>query len=188
MTEQESKFKIITTTITTITAVVAVTIGGIQLENFKIQLQEDAKRRAEERTLQLAVTYLTNPHLIEIARNIKNGAIKQDVNGKTLFDYSSLESNSGIKSDVFNLLNYFNLISNGIRNGVYSESIARDNFERLFIKSVQIFILGESGKMDCSEWKAGSKLASEKTFPDLVFIYNKWLPEFKKEQDKNPCN
>jgi hypothetical protein len=188
MAENDIWFKRITTCIGTLTAVIAVVIGGRQLDNFNRQLAADRNQRTLERTLQVVQTYLTNSYYVTEGKDIReNTRISGGpLQSGTIYDYSILAGNTVLMDEAFDILNFLEMVATGVQQQVYDENIVRDHFDKVVHKAVIAFLRGEDGVIDDSRWKgAGKKLWSESAFPNLRWLYSKWFGEPNNPHFKN---
>ncbi|HEY1083807.1 MAG TPA: DUF4760 domain-containing protein [Prosthecobacter sp.] len=173
MPEQETPFKVITTSITTLTAIIAVAIGGWQLSNFGYQLSADRHQRTVERSLQVIQTYITNTYYVAATNDIRDKALKVDGH----YDYRLAAADPIVKRRIFDVLNYLEMAATGVRQQVYDEDIIKDHFYRQIRKYVEAHIKGLNGTMDGSDWISAGQLSPEGTFPNLTWLYDRWHPK-----------
>jgi hypothetical protein len=169
MAEQETIFKRIATTITTVTAVMAVFISGWQASNLHRQHQIDGDQTKRQRTHELAIAYLNNSHLADAESRIRERTLKQGIS-----DYTSAQTDGALRNDILEILNYLETIATGTQEGFYSEQILQGHFKAMVLKAVRAFIEGESGEVDGEKWISAGSLWPESTFPNLVKLYKSW--------------
>jgi hypothetical protein len=162
----------------TAVATIAIALGAwVQLPLVAAQVRElarqldlsrEAENNAEHRareweTLKICQKYDFDPVLDRVAQNIRR---RSQVDGAK--DYSK-----AVPEDLVCVLNYLDGIALGIDQGLYIETIVKEQMERIFKVHVDDFLL--------------SGLADRASFPSLLALHARWFaPQATPSSYKRP--
>jgi len=125
----------------------------------RITVAEEARRR--EATLEAVRRFESDPEVRDAVRHIW----KKSDQGT---DYALLTDED--RFHIITLLNYFDGIASGLKQGVLDEQVAKDYLQGIIHKIVKGLLRGESGH----NWKAGTPIVEPEGFENLLALQARW--------------
>jgi hypothetical protein len=125
----------------------------------RITIADEARRR--EATLEAVRRFESDPEVREALRRIWHKT-EQATNFAMLTEKD--------RFDIITLLNYFDGIASGLKQGVLDEQVAKDYLRGIIHKIVKGLLRGESGPT----WKAATPIVEPEGFENLLALQARW--------------
>ena len=147
--------------VSAVATIALVIIAARQLREIARQIRIQGERERKWATVRACDRYSSDPLLYEVSRRVWEAS----VNGT---DYSNTDRVD--KHDVIVLMNYFEVLAIGVKQGLYLEAIVKDFHEPIMDKVVKIFLKGEHGP----GWVAGEPYFHANQFSVLRSLHDEW--------------
>lgn len=125
----------------------------------RLTLADEARRR--EATLESVRRFESDPEVREAVRHIW-------IKSEQGTNYALLGNDD--RFHIITLLNYFDGIASGLKQGVLDEQVAKDYLQGFIHKIVKGLLRGESGP----NWKAGTPIIEPEGYENLMALQARW--------------